>query len=123
MKNNNNIFDVGAFNGLDGLALALQNPKYTVHAFEANPFLIKEVKRNKKKLETYFKKKINNYIINEYAVTNENRNYTFNIAKNPTVSSLNNFSNNIDKSWPGYKEAHCTVIKKIKVPSHRHARK
>ena len=115
MKNNNNIFDVGAFNGLDGLALALQNPKYTVHAFEANPFLIKEVKRNKKKLETYFKKKINNYIINEYAVTNENRNYTFNIAKNPTVSSLNNFSNNIDKSWPGYKEAHCTVIKKIKV--------
>ncbi len=115
MKNNNNIFDVGAFNGLDGLALALQNPKYTVHAFEANPFLIKEVKRNKKKLETYFKKKINNYIINEYAVTNENRNYTFNIAKNPTVSSLNKFSNNIDQSWPGYKEAHCTVIKKIKV--------
>ena len=48
MKNNNNIFDVGAFNGLDGLALALQNPKYTVHAFEANPFLIKEVKGIKK---------------------------------------------------------------------------
>ena len=43
------------------------------------------------------------------------RNYTFNIAKNPTVSSLNNFSNNIDKSWPVTKEAHCTVIKKIKV--------
>ena len=48
-------------------------------------------------------------------MTNENRNYTFNIAKNPTVSSLNKFSNNIDQSWPGYKEAHCTVIKKIKV--------
>ena len=39
------------------------------------------------------------------------------MAKNPTVSSLNEFSKNIDKTWPGYREAHCTVIKKIKVKS------
>ena len=45
----NNIFDVGAFNGLDGLILALKNPNIMVHAFEANPVLIKIIKINKKK--------------------------------------------------------------------------
>ena len=60
MKNENTIFDVGAFNGLDGIILALLNPKITVHAFEANPYLIKIIKLNKKKIETYKKKKISN---------------------------------------------------------------
>ena len=39
----------------------------------------------------------------------------FNIAKNPTVSSLNNFSKDIDRTWPGWRQAHCTVIKRVKV--------
>jgi len=111
----NNIFDVGAFNGLDGLILALKNPNIMVHAFEANPDLIKIIKINKKKIELYKKVKIKNYKINNFAVTNKNCKLKFNVAKNPTVSSLNEFSKNIDKTWPGYKEAHCTVIKKIKV--------
>ena len=115
MKNSNNIFDVGAFNGLDGIILAFKNPNIMVHAFEANPDLIKIIKINKKKIELYKKIKINNYKINNYAVTNKNCLLKFNVAKNPTVSSLNNFSKNIEKTWPGYKEAHCTVIKKIKV--------
>ena len=34
----------------------------------------------------------------------------FNIAINPTVSSLNSFKN-IDQTWPGYRKAHCTFIK------------
>ena len=46
-----NIFDVGAFNGLDGLIMALINPEIMVHAFEANPELIKVIKNNKKKLK------------------------------------------------------------------------
>lgn len=115
MKIKNNIFDVGAFNGLDGLILALKNQNVIVHAFEANPDLIKVIQNNKKKIEQYKKIKINNYKINNCAVTNKNCLLTFNVAKNPTVSSLNSFSKNIDKTWPGYKEAHCTVIKKIKV--------
>ena len=49
MKIKNNIFDVGAFNGLDGLILALKNQKVIVHAFEANPHLIKVIQNNKKK--------------------------------------------------------------------------
>lgn len=117
MVNKNNIFDVGAFNGLDGLILALINPKIKVHAFEANPELINIIKINKKKIENYKKIKIKNYKINNFAVSDKNGSLTFNIAKNPTVSSLNKFSKNIDKTWPGYREAHCTVIRKIKVKS------
>lgn len=37
------------------------------------------------------------------------------MQKNPTVSSLNKFSKNIDEAYPGYREAHCHVIKKIKI--------
>ncbi len=114
---NNNIFDVGAFNGLDGLVLAFKNPNMMVHAFEANPYLIKEIKKNKSKIEEYKKIKLNNYKINNCAVSDKDSFLTFNIAKNPTVSSLNKFSKNIDKTWPGYREAHCTVVKKIKVKS------
>ena len=117
MKYKNNIFDVGAFNGLDGLILAIKNPESMVHAFEANPNLIKEIKINKKKIELFKKIKIKNYKINNYAVSNKNSFLKFNIAKNPTVSSLNEFSNNLDTTWPGYREAHCTVVKKIKVKS------
>ena len=117
MRYKNNIFDVGAFNGLDGLILAIKNPETMVHAFEANPNLIKEIKRNKKKIELFKKIKIKNYKINNYAVSNKNGLLKFNIAKNPTVSSLNEFSNNLDITWPGYREAHCTVVKKIKVKS------
>ena len=115
MKRINNIFDVGAFNGLDGLILAIKNPNATVHAFEANPDLIKEIRINKKKIESYKKILIKNYKINNVAISNKNKYLFFNIAKNPTVSSLNELSKNIDVTWPGYKEEHCTTMKKIKV--------
>ena len=115
MKNEKNIFDVGAFDGLDGLILAIKNPSIMVHAFEANPDLINVIMSNKDKIEKYKKIIIKNYKLNNYAVTDKNEKLTFNIAKNPTVSSLNEFSKNIDKTWPGYREAHCTVIKKIEV--------
>ena len=80
---NNNIFDVGAFNGLDGLVLAFKNPNMMVHAFEANPYLIKEIKKNKSKIEEYKKIKLNNYKINNCAVSDKDSFLTFNIAKNP----------------------------------------
>ena len=115
MISENNIFDVGAYDGLDGLILAIKNPNIMVHAFEANPDLIKVIKNNKNEIEKYKKIKIKNYRINNKAISDINSSLIFNIAKNPTVSSLNEFSKNIDKTWPGYREAHCTVIKKIEV--------
>ena len=115
MISENNIFDVGAYDGLDGLILAIKNPNIMVHAFEANPDLIKVIKNNKNEIEKYKKIEIKNYRVNNNAVSDENSSQIFNIAKNPTVSSLNEFSKNIDRTWPGYREAHCTVVKKIQV--------
>ena len=40
------IFDIGANEGIDGLALALYNRDCLVHAFEPNPALIKTIKKN-----------------------------------------------------------------------------
>ena len=34
---------------------------------------------------------------------------------NPLIDKFSFFSKNIDKTWPGYREAHCTIVKKIKV--------
>lgn len=115
MKYKNHIFDIGAYNGLDGIALALKNKDTMIHAFEANPALIKQIKENKKKIEKFLKVNIKNYKILNFAVSNKKKLYQFNIAKNPTVSSLNKFSKNMEKTWPGYKDAHCTIIKKVKV--------
>ena len=115
MKYKNHIFDIGAYNGLDGIALALKNKDVMIHAFEANPDLIKEIKKNKKKIEKFLKVNIKNYKILNLAVSNKKKLYQFNIAKNPTVSSLNTFSKNMEKTWPGYRDAHCTIIKKVKV--------
>lgn len=111
----NYIFDVGAYNGIDGLALAINNKKSKICAFEANPALIKIIYKLKKKLEKRLGIKINNYKIYNYAVSNKNKISNFYIAKNPTVSSLKHFSNNIDKTWPGFRDAHCQVVKKIKI--------
>ena len=62
-----------------------------------------------------FQGKIDNYKCLNLAVSDVDKNTFFYIANNPTVSSLNKFSRNLEKSWPGYKESYCHVIKKIKV--------
>ena len=110
-----NIIDVGAFNGIDGLALALKNKDAMVNAFEANKDLISSIKSLKYKIEKRIGRKIKNYKIHNLAISDSNRYSTFYIAKNPTVSSLNQFSKNIEKFWPGYKDSHCHTIKKYKV--------
>lgn len=109
------IFDVGAFNGVDGLALAIKNPNFLVHAFEANPDLINLIGDNKKKIEDYKKIKIINYKLNSCAVSDKIEYSDFNIAKNPTVSSLNKFVEHLDENWQGYKDEHFKYIKKVKV--------
>ena len=83
------IFDVGAFDGADGIMLALKNKNYFVYAFEANPYQYNIIKSNKKILEKRIGKKINNYKVFNLAVSNLNGKQSFYISKNPTVSSLN----------------------------------
>ncbi len=50
MRYKKNIFDVGAFNGVNGLALAVKNPDTLINAFEANKSLIKTINELKKKI-------------------------------------------------------------------------
>ena len=94
MNYKKHIFDIGAYDGLDGIIMAIKNPDILIHAFEANPEQIKKINFNKKKIEKFIQQKIKNYKINNLAVSNKNSYYQFNIAKNPTVSSLNKFSIN-----------------------------
>ena len=68
MKYKDHIFDIGAFDGLDGLILALKNKNMMVHVFEANPFLIKNIRKNKNKIEDLKQNKIKKYKINNFAV-------------------------------------------------------
>ena len=110
-----NIIEVGAYNGIDGLALALKNTDAMVYAFEANKDLISIIKSLKNKIEKRIGRNINNYKIHNLAVSNRNGYSNFYIAKNPTVSSLNQFSKNIEKFWPGYKDTHCHTVRKNKV--------
>jgi len=70
---NNIIFDVGANNGLDGLILAILNPKMFVYAFEPNEEVNKVSFLNKIKLEKEFNIKIENHKIIEKGVSNINR--------------------------------------------------
>ncbi len=55
MKKNyqRHIFDVGAFNGTDGIALALKKSNIMVHAFEANPEMIKKIRLLKNKIKNF----------------------------------------------------------------------
>jgi len=51
------IFDVGAYDGADGLMLALKNPYCLIYAFEANPEQYKIINNNKNILEKRIGKK------------------------------------------------------------------
>ncbi len=109
------IFDVGAYDGIDGLALAIKNPNFFIYAFEANPSLIEKINLNHALLEKRLGKKISNYKLFNKAVSNENKTGDFLISKNPTASSLKRFSLNLDKTWPGYRETQFHVVKKINI--------
>jgi FkbM family methyltransferase len=102
-KYNNFILDVGAFDGSDGLMLALKNKDYFIYAFEANLFQYRIIKKNKLILESRIGKKIFNYKVLNLAVSNKNsNNKLFYVSNNPIVSSLNKFNRNVGKTWKGY---------------------
>ena len=86
--NVNLIFDVGANNGLDGLGFALHNPAYNVYAFEANPELIPEIIKNKKKIEVFFKLELKNYEIINKAISDFNGMSDFHVSQFNLCSSL-----------------------------------
>ena len=115
MSYNKYIFDVGANNGIDGLAMAINNHDCYVHAFEPNLKLCNKIKKLKIKLEKRKGIKIKNYKIHNLAVSNKKGVSTLNISINDTVSSLNKLSKNLDRYWSGYKETVFKIKQKVKV--------
>tara|TARA_B100001093_G_C26677055_1_gene948741 strand:+ start:232 stop:1026 length:795 start_codon:yes stop_codon:yes gene_type:complete len=115
MKFNKFIFDVGANEGFDGLALALKNPNHFVHAFEPNPKLLHKISFLKNEIERRIGREIINYKIHKNALGDKKETSKFYISKNDRVSSLLELSDNFDLSWPGYRESHFNVVETIAV--------
>jgi FkbM family methyltransferase len=108
------IFDVGAFDGADGLMLALKNKEHLIFAFEANPQQCSIIKNNKSILEKRIGRKILNYKLFNLAISNKTGFSYFFISNNPTVSSLKKIRKNFSKYWKGYDD-HFKIKKIIKV--------
>lgn len=106
------IFDIGAFDGLDGLMLSMLNKDKIVFAFEANPNLKKKIFTNKKKIEEYFKSKIKNYFLINMAVSNTNKKVHFYILKNSATSSILKPKNNLHSFWKKNKDLSINKIYK-----------
>jgi FkbM family methyltransferase len=101
------VFDVGANTGTSCYSYA-DDPLTTVYAFEPTPQL----------LENYlYPKKKENYIVVPYAISDFDGQAPFNIAKqDPSLtdgslfgcSSLYEFSDNLDQTWPGRQDFEVT---------------
>jgi FkbM family methyltransferase len=100
------IFDIGANNGSSCSHLATEDN--VVYAFEPTPHLIEK-----------FLKKLENekYIIVPYAVSDYNGVSKFNIAGQADwgCSSLNNFSDDLNVTWPGRDDFKVTDIIDVNV--------
>jgi FkbM family methyltransferase len=103
-------FDVGANDGESNLQYAKEG--HTIYAFEPTPELIKIIKDKTSHMA--------NYHLYEYAVSNYTGKATFNVAGHCDwgCSSLNEFSDNLDKTWPGrgdFKVSHKIEVQVIKL--------
>ena len=108
------IFDIGAFDGADGLMLSLKNKTHMIFSFEANPDQYHIIKKNKIMLEKRIGRKILNYKIFNFAISNKIGFSPFFISKNPTVSSLKKMRKNFSQYWKGYDD-HFKIKEIIKI--------
>jgi FkbM family methyltransferase len=90
------LFDVGANRGTDSIERTRANKNYIAHAFEPTPILYEKLCQATGDIK-------DRYHINKVAVSDFVGNAIFNIAGQADwgCSSLNTFSDNLDKTWPG----------------------
>jgi len=102
-------FDVGANSGTDSLKVANSRSDAIVYAFEPTPRLIEHLKSCSIGL--------NNYIVVPKAVSNYNGETTFYISGNADwgCSSICEFNNNLEETWPGRKDFKVTDQVKVDV--------
>ena len=105
------IFDIGSNDGLDGIVLALLNPKSIVYSFEPNSDLNKKIKYNKKLIENFFSIKIRNHNLYNYAISNINKFQKFYINKYDLLSSLKK----VNINFKNKNDLNIKKIKKVKV--------
>lgn len=101
------IFDVGSNTGNDCFHYA-DDPSNVVYAFEPTPFL----------LNTYlYPKQKENYIVVPIAISDFDGEGEFYIAGHDDwgCSSLHEFSDGLDKTWPGRTDFYVTESVKVKV--------
>ena len=103
------IFDVGAHWGQDSLHLARDNKDITVYAFEPTPELAQRLRDESKEFSDRYK-------IFECAISDFDGEADFHMVEGDTGSaSLNEFSDNLDKSWPGRTDFVVRGTKKVEV--------
>lgn len=89
------ILDVGAHWGQDSLHLAREHEDITVYAFEPTPELAERLRVESKDFT-------DRYHVFEVAISDFNGKANFHMVEGDTGSaSLNEFSDDLDKSWPG----------------------
>lgn len=90
------LFDVGANSGTDSIDKTRLNSNYITHAFEPTPRLYSHILNATEDIR-------DRYFINQFAVSDFNGRAIFNIAGQADwgCSSLNNFSDNLNVTWPG----------------------
>lgn len=104
-------FDVGAHWGQDSLHIARDNTDITVYAFEPTPELANMLRDKSKNFSDRYK-------VYEHAISDYDGYSDFHLVQGDTGSaSLNDFSDDLDKSWPGRTDF--VVRSTIKVPVYR----
>lgn len=111
------LFDVGANWGHDSIQKTIQNPEIITFAFEPTPKLfdhIKNVIANNKIEDRYH---IYNYAVSDFIGAAE-----FKIAGQADwgCSSLNNFSDGLEKTWPGRTDFKVTEVINVEVITMKH---
>jgi FkbM family methyltransferase len=106
------LFDVGANWGLNSLDFISKNLEYICFAFEPTPQLAQHLRD-----ESYRKKIDKRYYVIEKAVADYNGYSAFNIAgqRDWGCSSLLEFSDNLEQTWPGRKDFKVTENIQVEV--------
>jgi FkbM family methyltransferase len=105
------LFDVGAHHGQDSLDMTQHNPNVICYAFEPTPELARLLRiaaeaRNMK----------DRYHVYETAISDFDGEADFHMVTGDTGSaSLNEFSDNLDKTWPGRTDFVVRESKKVNV--------
>ena len=103
------IFDVGAHWGQDSLHLAKNDTNITVYAFEPTPELAQRLRNESKDFA-------DRYHVIECAISDFDGEADFHMVEGDTGSaSLNEFSEGLDKSWPGRNDFVVRGSKKVEV--------